>query len=86
MNISVFKYTSDNWYPAYETTRGMKLVKISFYSSDEKFYVNASGDDDFYLDIEFEQNQEKIAWTLFCEIILQEEVSIDYIRKAFKLT
>jgi len=82
LNCSVFKTTSDDWYPSYKLSnwykgvQNKKLVEVSFIRlSIGEWLVCVWGNDDYGLEKEF--STEVVAWSTFLEIIGLEDVTID---------
>ena len=81
MNFSVFKRTSDNWYGNYLVTSpyDIELVEVSFYGNiaapldiEPCYRVGVWGNDD--CGMEFDTSDEKLALSIFMEIIGWEDV------------
>ncbi len=82
MECTVYKLTSDDWYPSTKTDDGM-LVCISFSKLGTThlptWRVCAWGDDDFGLEKDF--TSEADAWVCFLEVIGYKDVTHDSLRK-----
>ena len=86
MNVEVFKRTSDDWYPSFSCEEIGQLVCVSFSLLDhtemcdrpEKYVVSTCGNDDFSFSRFFESEQH--AWTVFLQIIGQEDVSHEFVK------
>lgn len=82
---SVFKKTSDDWYPNYITTCGLLLVVVTFKATgpipkdNTEWVVCVWGNDDCGMEKFF--TNEKEAWTTFLAIIEMETVSMSELTK-----
>lgn len=91
MRTSVFKITSDDWYPSYELSqwhngKHQKLVEVSFTQTgpDPKYGVGkwrvcVWGGDDFGMERDFVD--EKRAWCCFLEVIGLDDVTMTALKK-----
>ena len=79
--VTVFKYTSDEWYPTYSAGIAHKLVVVLFsqpWPDAEEWRVSAWGADDFGLARDF--TDKDAAWECFLDIVRLEDVTVDAVK------
>lgn len=77
--ISVYKTTTDNWCGSYKIYKWpIELVEISYTHYEDRFYIVATGTDDYSLILRYED--EKKALTDFMVILGMSDVTIESLK------
>ena len=83
--VDVFKKTNDDWYPAFEMG-GEKLVEVSFIQltpwlpvEERVWRVCVWGNDDCWMERDFNPNEENLAWSIFLNVIGEEYVDMKFL-------